>query len=175
MALLLLPVLYLWPRYSARLDARLYPKRAQLPELVRATGRELAAQGDVDGVLKVLAQVGERLVDSRSAVVVLFPGVVDDHVHLVAHGVEAPAERARVPEDWTLFRMLRVTRKELTRASVNVEPQFENVRARAAARSSTCSARRSRCRCSTSASAWSACSRSARARPTSRTRRSSST
>jgi hypothetical protein len=51
-ALLLLPVLYLWPSYSARLDARLYPKRAQLPELVRATGRELAAQGSVDGVLR---------------------------------------------------------------------------------------------------------------------------
>ena len=127
-ALLLLPVLYLWPSYSARLDARLYPKRAHLPELVRATGRELAAQGSVDGVLKVLAQVGERLIDSRSGVVALFPGVVDDRVHLVAHGVEAPASELELA-DGTLFRMLRVTRRELTRASVAFEPQFENVRA----------------------------------------------
>ncbi len=127
-ALLLLPVLYLWPSYSARLDARLYPKRAKLPELVRATGRELAAQGSVDGVLKVLAQVGERLVDSRSGVVALFPGVVDDRVHLVAHGVEAPANESELA-DGTLFRMLRVTRTELLRASVALEPQFENVRA----------------------------------------------
>ncbi|MEX2204982.1 MAG: adenylate/guanylate cyclase domain-containing protein [Myxococcota bacterium] len=126
-ALLLLPVLYLWPSYSARLDARLYPKRARLPELVRATGRELAAQGSVDGVLKVLAQVGERLVDSRSGVVALFPGVVDDRAHGVAHGIEPPAAELE-RGDGTLFRMLRVTRKELTRASVAVEPQFENVR-----------------------------------------------
>ncbi len=127
-ALLLLPVLYLWPSYSARLDARLYPKRAQLPELVRATGRELAAQGTVDGVLKVLAQVGERLVDSQTGVVALFPGVVDERVHVVAHGLEVPAGELET-EDGPLFRMLRVTRKELTRASVAMEPQFENVRA----------------------------------------------
>ncbi len=126
-ALLLLPVLYLWPSYSARLDARLYPKRAKLPELQRATGRELAAQGSVDGVLKVLAQVGERLIDSRSGVVALFAGVVDDRAHLVAHGIEAPTGELALA-DGTLFRMLRVTRKELTRASVAVEPQFENVR-----------------------------------------------
>ncbi len=127
-ALLLLPVLYLWPSYSALLDARLYPKRAQLPELSRATGRELAAQSSVDGVLKVLAQVGERLVDSQSGVVALFPGVVDERVHLVAHGIDVPAGELET-EDGTLFRMLRVTRRELTRASVAVEPQFENVRA----------------------------------------------
>jgi len=95
---------------------------------VRATGRELAAQGSVDGVLKVLAQVGERLIDSKSGVVALFPGVVDDRVHLVAHSVEAPAS-ALALANGTLFRMLRVTRKDLTRASVAVEPQFENVRA----------------------------------------------
>jgi class 3 adenylate cyclase len=125
--LLLLPVLYVWPRYSARLDARLYPKRARLPELVRAAGRELVAQGDVDGVLKVLAQMGERLVDSQSAVVVLFPGFVDDHLHIAAHGVLAPASE-RVSADLVLFGMLRVTRKDLTRAAVNFEPQYENVR-----------------------------------------------
>jgi class 3 adenylate cyclase len=127
-ALLLLPVLYLWPRYSARLDARLYPKRAKLPELVRAAGRELAAQGDVDGVLKVLAQMGERLVDSRNAVAVLFSGVVDDHLHLAAHGVEAPPSE-RVSAELALFEILRLTRKDQTRASVNFEPQYENVRA----------------------------------------------
>jgi len=127
-ALLLLPVLYLWPSYSARLDARLYPKRARLPELVRTAGRELAAQGDVDGVLKVLAQMGERLVDSRSAVAVLFPEVVDDQLHVAAHGVEAPAA-GLLPADLALFGMLRVTRKDLTRAAVNFEPQYENVRA----------------------------------------------
>jgi class 3 adenylate cyclase len=127
-AALLLPVLYLWPSYSARLDARLYPNRARLPELVRGAGRELAAQGDVDGVLKVLAQLGERLVDSRSAVAVLFPGIADDHMHVAAHGVEAP-EAERLSSDLALFGMLRVTRRELTRASVSFEPQFENVRA----------------------------------------------
>ena len=126
--LLLLPVLYVWPRYSARLDARLYPKRVRLPELVRAAGRELVAQGDVDGVLKVLAQMGERLVDSQSAVVVLFPGVVDDHLHIAAHGVLAPASE-RVSAELVLFEMLRVTRKDLSRAAVNFEPQYENVRA----------------------------------------------
>ena len=126
--LLLLPVLYLWPQYSARLDARLYPKRARLPELVRATGRELAAQGDVDGVLKVLAQVGEHLIDSQSGVAVLFTGAIDDSVHVVAHGVESPANVAAL-SDLALFRMLRVTRKELVRAAVVVEPQYENVRA----------------------------------------------
>ncbi len=126
-ALLLLPVLYLWPRYSARLDARLYPKRARLPELVRTTGRELAARGDVDGVLGVLARIGERLLDSKSGVAVLFAGTIDDRLHMAAHGLQTPAA-AESFSDLALFRMLRVTRKELARASVFVEPQFENVR-----------------------------------------------
>jgi class 3 adenylate cyclase len=127
-ALLLLPVLYLWPRYSARLDARLYPKRARLPELVRASGRELAARDDVDGVLEVLARVGQRLVDSRSAVAVLFPDSVDDSLHVAAHVVPIPSLEPQLT-DSTLFRMLRVTRNGLTRAGVAIEPQFENVRA----------------------------------------------
>ncbi len=127
-ALLLLPVLYLWPSYSARLDARLYPKRSRLPELVRSTGRELAARGDVDGVLEVLARMGERLIDARSSVAVLFPGTVDDRLHVAAHGLEPPAPEKLRP-DSTLFRMLRVTKNELTRAGVALEPQFENVRA----------------------------------------------
>ncbi len=127
-ALLLLPVLYLWPSYSAQLDARLYPKRARLPELVRASGRELAARADVDGVLEVLARTGERLSDSRSAVALLFAGAIDDHAHVAAHGMEVP-ESAAVLSDLALFRMLRVTRKELIRAAVFVEPQYENVRA----------------------------------------------
>jgi class 3 adenylate cyclase len=46
---------------------------------------------------------------------------------MAAHGLETPVADGSL-SDLALFRMLRVTRKEIARSSVFVEPQFENVR-----------------------------------------------
>jgi len=39
---MLLPLLYVWPRFEAVLNAWLYPKRVRMPETVRAIGEGLA-------------------------------------------------------------------------------------------------------------------------------------
>ena len=60
-AVLLFPLLYLWPRFDARLNRRLYPQRARFPELLRTLGTEMAECESVDAVLDVLTRNRENI------------------------------------------------------------------------------------------------------------------
>jgi class 3 adenylate cyclase len=126
-AALLFPLLYSWPRFSRRLDARLYPKRARIPEIMRAVGREMALATDVPGVLRVLADAPERLLDASSAVVITLPGGFGgDRTEYAAHGPEPLAGEPL--EDETLLRLLVATRTEIARSAITVQPQLSVVR-----------------------------------------------
>ena len=126
-AVLLFPLLYLWPRFDARLNQRLYPQRARFPELLRGLGGEMAACATADAVLDVLAQVATRLCDAQGSVAFLFAGVA------------GPAERVRSTDqvqpsgttclaDERLVQLARATRKEVLRDHIAVQPEYANVK-----------------------------------------------
>ena len=121
-AFMLLPLLYVWPRFDERLKAWLYPKRLRFPELVRAIGGELAASASVDGVLAVLAHAPERLCDARRAVAFLLPAG-----HAVAVGCSVSGGGRRLADE-VLVQLMRTTRREILREHIAVEPQYANIR-----------------------------------------------
>lgn len=125
-AALLLPLLYVWPRFDAWLDARLYPQRAHFPELLRELGDEMATCTGVDDVLDALLRAPARLCDARNATAFLLAGTVsaeervrtDDGVPLDGRGPLG---------DETIVLLLRTTRKEILRDRIAVDPQYSNV------------------------------------------------
>lgn len=131
-AILLFPLLYLWPRFDARLNRRLYPQRARFPELLRALGTEMATGESVDAVLDVLAQAPVRLCDARSSVAFLLAGV------------GGPDERVRSTEPLQplgatplagepLVQLMRTMRQEILRDHVALQPQYANIKAECSA------------------------------------------
>jgi class 3 adenylate cyclase len=126
-ALLLFPLLYWWPRFDARLNARLYPKRARFPELVRTIGEEIAECATVDDVLDALMRAPARLCDARGSVAFLLRGFQIEKEAI--HAVAAPPPTNRSPlVDEPLIQLLMTTRKELFRDRLYVEPQYSNIR-----------------------------------------------
>ena len=124
-ALLLLPLLYIWPKFEALLNAWLYPQRLRLPEIVRKIGEDMAAATDAQGVLDVLAQSAGRLADVRGGSAFLFAG---------AAGPKRAGERPRArPEAQPLaleplVQLMMTLRKEIFRDQIAVEPQFVNIK-----------------------------------------------
>jgi class 3 adenylate cyclase len=126
-AVLLFPLLYFWPRFDARLNARLYPQRARYPELIRSIGDELAAATSATAVLDVLARGAARLCDARSSIAFALPA--GGSPGLVAGvGVPAPPSAAELAED-PLVLLVAAMRKEISRDHIGVEPQYRNVKA----------------------------------------------
>jgi len=125
-AVLLFPLLYLWPRFNARLDAMLYPKRSRYPALVRAIGGELQAAATIEQVLDVLAGAPARLCDAQTAVAFLLPGTVDGREQVRAFGFDAPAPSGLAEE--VAVQLLRTTRREIFRDHIAVEPQYANIK-----------------------------------------------
>jgi len=121
-AFLLLPVLYLWPRFDGWLNAWLYPKRLRFPELVRQMGSELAASPSVDAVLTVLAQAPERLCDAHNAATFLLP---EGRVSAVGCRVSDGGRRLA---DEVLVQLMCTTRREVLRDHIAVEPQYANIK-----------------------------------------------
>ncbi len=126
-AVLLFPLLYLWPRFDARLNRRLYPQRARFPELLRTLGGEMAACETVDAVLDVLAQVPTRLCDARGSVAFLFSGVAgpDEHVRSPGHmGLDRTSPLAAEP----LVQLVCTTRQEILRDHIALQPQYATIK-----------------------------------------------
>jgi len=73
-ALLLFPLLYVWPRFDARLKRLLYPQRARFPELLRAVGAGLGSAISIDALLDALAAAPGQLCNATGAVAFLLPG-----------------------------------------------------------------------------------------------------
>lgn len=126
-AVLLFPLLYVWPQFNAQLDAWFYPKRARYPELVRGIGAELQAATSIEHILAAVARSPARICDASSAVAFLLPGVVDDSEHVSAVGLVGAPPRG-VGEE-AVVQLLRTTRKEIFRDHIAVEPQYSNIQA----------------------------------------------
>lgn len=124
-AILLFPLLYLWPRFDAMVNEWLYPQRTRFPELVRSTGEAYARAGAVEEVLDVLAGAPRRLCDARAGVAFLL-GRDGGAAVVRAAGPVAPPAAHGLERD-ALVRLLVATRKEIVRSRVAVEPQFRNV------------------------------------------------
>lgn len=125
-AALLLPLLYVWPRFDAWLDRKLYPQRARFPELLREIGDEMATCGSVDEVLDALCRAPARLCDARSSVAFVFAGVNDDREHAcTSDGV--PIRGARPLADEPLVQLMRTTRKEIVRERIALDATFSNI------------------------------------------------
>ncbi|MEX2208468.1 MAG: adenylate/guanylate cyclase domain-containing protein [Myxococcota bacterium] len=125
MAGMLLPLLYVWPRFESVLNAWLYPKRVRMPGTVRAIGEGLAEATDVDAVLDVLCQAPARLADVRGSSAFLFAGVAGPDEHLRGGGLQVSGPPlAREP----LVQLMITTRKEIFREQIAVEPQYANIK-----------------------------------------------
>jgi class 3 adenylate cyclase len=128
-AVLLFPLLYLWPRFDARLNARLYPMRQRFPEIVREIGTEMATASSEAEVLRILAEAPPRLCglcDDLRSVAFLFaePGQ-QAHVAFAAPGGAPPPV---ITMDEPLLQLMGTLRKEITRAQITLETQFANIR-----------------------------------------------
>jgi len=121
-ALLLLPLLYWWPRFNERLNAWLYPKRTHFSDLVREIGAELAASDNVDTVLAALARAPERLCDARSGVAFLLPGE-----RMSCAGCTVASTRHPLADE-VLVRLMSTTRREVVRDHITVEPQYASIK-----------------------------------------------
>lgn len=126
-AVLLFPVLYYWPRFDARLNRILYPQRARFPELLRGIGNEMASADRAAAVLDVLVAAPARLCDATSALAMLLP-VPGGAAALARSAGPLSAERAVGLERERLLEVLGVTRREVRREALAVEPHFVHIR-----------------------------------------------
>jgi len=127
-AVMLFPLLYWWPRFDARLNAWLYPKRARFPDLMRAIGNELATADGVDAVLQVLSGAPERLCDARSSVAFLLAGPWARDEQISGAGCASPVAGGPLADE-VLVRLVRTTRRGIFRDHIAVEPQYANIQA----------------------------------------------
>ena len=122
------PVLFFWPRFDAYLRARLYPKRARFPEILRELGGEIEASTTMEEVLDVLARAPYRLCDATAGVVLIFPGApLAPAGVLRSNGVAVSVDMTTL-EDHPLIELLKATRREVVRDRVAVEPQYASVK-----------------------------------------------
>jgi class 3 adenylate cyclase len=128
-ALLLLPLLYLWPRFEARLEQQLYPKRSRLGEIVRDLGEEMAACTDAGALLEVLAAAPARVTDARNGTAFLFAEVVGPGEQLRSWPSRelAAGELGEALEKEPLLQLMGTTRREISRAEIAVEPQYVHI------------------------------------------------
>jgi class 3 adenylate cyclase len=126
-AVLLFPLLYLWPRFDARLQRRLYPQRARFPELLRTLGDQMAETADVESVLDVLASAPGRLCNARTSVAVLFAGAAGAAETVRSTGMVRPSGPRPIADE-LIVQLLRTTRREVRREHLAVEPQYANIR-----------------------------------------------
>jgi len=125
-ALLLLPIAYLWPRFEHWLDARFYPKRVHMLEHARALSEEVTDADRVDEALEALARGAARLFDARSAVALLFPSP-PHAAELVAYGQARPGSEPPLEKE-ALIQLVIATRREVFREQIPVEPQYARIR-----------------------------------------------
>ncbi len=124
--LALLPVLHYWPRMDSHLNRWLNPRRAQLPDLLRELGDELASCTTVDAILEVLAAAPGRVCNATTGAAFLVPGESVPAGHLSTAGDLAPPDTAALWDE-PLISLLVTTRHRIRRDSIAVEPQYANI------------------------------------------------
>ena len=123
---LLFPVLYFWPRFDERLNRRLYPKRARLPQLLRELGDRLAAAESVPDVLRILSESPIRVADAGGGVALLFGSRTHRPRMAVSDGADVGTAEKLAEEP--LIQLVRTTRKEMFRTAITVDAQYSNIR-----------------------------------------------
>jgi len=128
LSLLLFPLLYWWPGFQRGLTARIYPKRARLPEVLQELGAEMTVCTGADELLGIIASAPARLCDARSSVAFLLPGVAggDELVRIVGG---ASFEHGPALASETVVKLMETTRREIHRDQIAVEPQYSNIEA----------------------------------------------
>lgn len=125
-AVLLFPLLYLWPRFDARLNARLYPRRARFPEIIREIGNEMSTAGSHEAVLRALAEAPGRLCDASRGIAFLFAD--RDHDARIFSTNDNGSVRPRITRDQPVVRLMETLRSEISRSQVALEGQFAKIR-----------------------------------------------
>ncbi len=124
-AVLLFPLLYLWPRFDARLNARLYPQRSRFPTLIREFGDRMAESTEVPAVLATLASAPGLLCDAVESIALLFPHDGREEFVIAASG-KLPEGAGRLSDE-AVVRLVAALRKDLSRTRIAVEPQYSNI------------------------------------------------
>ncbi len=126
-ALLIVPLLYWWPRFNDRLNRWLYPKRRQVIEIVREVGAELGRAATVNEVLDALAAAPRRLADARDGAAFLFAGAAGPEELVRTSGFSADDDGRRLEDD-ALIQIMVMTRNEVSRRSIALEPHYSRIR-----------------------------------------------
>lgn len=126
-ALLIVPLLYWWPRFNETLNGWLYPKRRQTAQIVREIGADLGRATSVGDVLETLAASPARLVDAADGAAFLFGGVAGPEELVRSPGFEAVGDGRRLEDD-ALIQLMVMTRNEVSRRSIAIEPQYSQIR-----------------------------------------------
>ncbi len=124
---LLLPLLYVWPRFVERLNRVLYPKRARFPEILRRIGDELAASTSVDAVLDSLADAPARLCDTTRSVAFIVPGEDHGHEHIRVSDGSTLAPGPPLHAE-AVVRTLMAMRKSILRTQIAIQPHFSEIK-----------------------------------------------
>jgi class 3 adenylate cyclase len=133
-AALLLPLLYVWPRFDERLNQRLYPRRVEFPKILRAIGDDLAAAANVDEVLDKLAAAPTSLCDTARSVAFVLPHEGHDFPHdghqreLIRVSDGTAIDGAGPIADEPLISMMRTTRQRIQRNHIAVQPQYAKIK-----------------------------------------------
>ena len=125
-AAVLLPVFVVLPRFNARLNGWLYPRRAAFPELRRTVGDELLACTTREDVLHVLAGAPPRVCDTDSGAAFLLPGATDQTEHISGSG-ESDVSNVHDLAEEPLVQTLVAGRETIKRESIGVDPRFAKI------------------------------------------------
>jgi class 3 adenylate cyclase len=126
-AMLLFPLLYVWPRFDSRLNRILYPQRARFPELLRGVGDQLGGAISCEALLDALAAAPGTLCNATSAIAFLLPS--DGSAAGVVRGVgPVRLDAGRRLEAELPVQLMVTMRHELHRVQVAIDPQYANIR-----------------------------------------------
>jgi class 3 adenylate cyclase len=128
LAVLLFPLLYVWPEFARRLDARLYPHRTRLPELIRGVGDDLAATDSVDAVLDVVAMAPQRLCGATGGVAFLLAGGAGTEARMRASDPSQALDVQRFSGE-ALVGLMVTTRAVVSRDRIAIDPLYANIKA----------------------------------------------
>ncbi len=126
-AILLLPMLYVFPRYNARVNAWLYPKRAEFPALRRGIGDALLGSTTRDDVLQVLAGAVPQVCDTPGGAAFLLPGVAGTGERVSSSGATDVSDVRDLAEE-PLVQMLVASHEPIKQESITVDPRFVHIR-----------------------------------------------
>ena len=124
---MLLPLLYLWPRFVERLNEVLYPKRSHFPEILASIGDDMAESTSIDTVLDKLASAPPRLCDATRSVAFIVAGGHHPHEHYRSSDGSTIPPGIPLAEE-AVVKILTTTRKLIRRNDIAIQPHFSEIK-----------------------------------------------